>query len=51
LSRASIDDANAIYKEKGFEYFAVLDAATGYSSFPDLRELDALAVRVLAHIA
>ena len=46
---ALLRKANAIYKEKGFEYFAVMDAATGYTRFPDLTALDVLAVRVLSH--
>jgi hypothetical protein len=39
--------ANAIYKSKGFEYFKPVDALRGYSTFPELEKLDAIANTLL----
>jgi hypothetical protein len=43
-----LDKASTIYKtNKGFDYIAVFDMATGYSRFPDLDPLDAVARKLL----
>jgi hypothetical protein len=43
-----LDKASTIYKtNKGFDYIAVFDMATGYSRFPDLDALDAVARKLL----
>lgn len=41
--------ANAIYKDgvKGFEYFRPEDALQGYSNFPNLDVLDAIAAKLI----
>jgi hypothetical protein len=39
--------ANAIYGGKGFEYFNPEHALRGYSNFPDLAALDAIAVKFI----
>jgi len=39
--------ASDIYASKGFEYFNPEDALTGFSRFPDLAELDAIAKELL----
>ena len=38
--RGELRAANAYYAAKGFEYFQVLKAVTGYPNLPDLRILD-----------
>ncbi|WP_152054378.1 hypothetical protein [Tautonia marina] len=43
--------ANAIYQKKGFEYFVPEDALSGYSRYPDLRLLDAIARKLNCHVA
>ncbi|NGP53541.1 hypothetical protein [Thioalkalivibrio sp. XN8] len=45
---ALLSDASAIYKGKGFEYFDPVDALTGFSRFPDLALLDALAKKIIS---
>jgi hypothetical protein len=44
-----LEKANEIYKTeiKGFEYFRVGDAVCGFSTFPDLNDLDALAKAII----
>jgi hypothetical protein len=42
-----LEQANKIYIGKGFEYINVGHAARGFSDFPDLTHLDALAVEIL----
>ncbi len=39
---AEVKKANRYYKSKGFEYFEVLPAMTGYPDLPDLEQLDNL---------
>ena len=39
--------ADAIYSKKGFEYFRPSDALTGFSEFPDLQMLDAIAKKLI----
>src|SRR5208337_654770 len=39
--------ANRIYSGKGFEYFNVGHAGRGFSNFPDLYALDALATKII----
>jgi hypothetical protein len=39
--------ANAIYKEKEFEYFKPQDALTAFKRYPDLSKLDGLAKKLL----
>lgn len=39
--------ANDIYMDKGFEYFGLQDALTGYSRFPDLALLDSIASKLI----
>jgi hypothetical protein len=48
---ALLDQANRIYRSKGFEYINIGDAACGFSTFPDLPALDALAKQVLGNDA
>jgi len=43
--------ANEIYKSKGFEYFKPVDALSGYSAYPDLDELDAIASKLISYAA
>ena len=43
----TLQAANNIYKDKGFEYFNVLHAGTGFSKFPDLSALDAVTVKLV----
>ena len=45
---ALLEKANTIYSAKGFEYINVGDAVRGFSTFPDLVSLDALAKKLLA---
>jgi hypothetical protein len=45
---ALLQKTNSIYMTKGFEYLNVLDAIKGFSTFPDLAALDALAKKLLA---
>ena len=45
---ALLEKADSIYSTKGFEYIKVLDALKGFSTFPDLAALDALAIKLLA---
>jgi len=40
--------ASEIYASKGFEYFTPEDALTGFSRFPDLTRLDAIAKKLLS---
>jgi hypothetical protein len=42
-----LEKANKIYVDKGFEYINVGHAARGFSDFPDLNALDALAAEIL----
>jgi hypothetical protein len=39
--------ANEIYYLKGFEYFKPVDALSCYSDYPDLDELDAIAIKLI----
>jgi len=43
-----LENANKIYSSKGFEYINVGDAMQGFSTFPNLPALDALAAQLLA---
>ncbi len=43
--------ANAMYKDKGFEYFSVIDACTGFKRAPDVTILEAIAVKLLRNYA
>ena len=43
-----LNKANSVYSTKGFEYLKVLDALKGFSTFPELAVLDALAIKLLA---
>lgn len=50
LTHAEVDvlkAASAVYKGKGFEYFGVVDAMTGYERFPDLAALDDLTIKLV----
>ena len=40
-----LSQANAIYKNKGFEYFEPEHALAGYSAYPDLSELETIVCR------
>jgi hypothetical protein len=40
---STLQSANAIYMDKGFEYFVPVDALTAYKRYPDLESLDAVA--------
>jgi hypothetical protein len=44
---AVLTAADEIYSEKGFEYFVPYDAATAFSRYPDLDQLDALAKKLI----
>lgn len=44
---ACISKANKYYQAKGFEYFDVKQAGTGYQNRPDLNDLDCLAELLL----
>jgi hypothetical protein len=39
--------ANAMYKDKGFEYFSPHNAVTGFSGFPNLETLDSIAKKLI----
>jgi hypothetical protein len=45
----SLEKANVMYVDKGFEYMNVSDAATGFSRAPDLAVLDGIAAKVIDH--
>ena len=38
----TLQAANNIYKDKGFEYFSVVHAVSAFSAFPNLEKLDAI---------
>lgn len=42
-----LKSADKIYNDKRFEYFLPIDAAEGYSDFPDLNALDAVARKLI----
>ena len=42
-----LETANKVYSGKGFEYVNVHDSARGFSNFPDLLALDALAKAIV----
>jgi hypothetical protein len=44
---AVLKQANSIYTTKGFEYISPHDAATGFTRFPDLDALDAVAKKLI----
>jgi hypothetical protein len=44
---AVLTEADAIYSRKGFEYFVPTDALTGFSRYPDLEKLDAIAKKLI----
>jgi hypothetical protein len=44
---AVLAEADAIYSRKGFEYFVQCDALTGFSRFPDLEMLNAIAKKLI----
>lgn len=48
---ALLEKANAIYSAKGFEYINVGDAVRGFSTFPNLETLDALAKKLLTTLS
>lgn len=41
-----LEQANDIYKTKGFEYFRPADAMTGYNKFPNLDKLETIAKKL-----
>jgi len=43
-----LSTASKIYKDKGFEYFSVVHAATGFKAFPDLAALEAITKEVVS---
>jgi hypothetical protein len=43
----NINKANKYYERKGFEYFFVVDAVTGYKDLPDLEMLRSLSTRLV----
>ena len=45
--RDVLSTANEIYKKKGFEYFTPEHALRGYSIYPDLDALDAIAKKLI----
>ena len=45
--RLVLEQANAVYKSKRFEYMWPYDAATGFSKFPDLKLLDQVTRKLL----
>jgi len=42
-----LEQANDIYKTKGFEYFRPADAMTGYKKFPDLDKLEKIVNKLI----
>ena len=44
---AVLTEADAIYSRKSFEYFVPTDALTGFSRYPDLEMLDAIAKKLI----
>ncbi len=42
-----LEGANKIYASKGFEYFVPKHTLTGYSAYPDLETLDAIASKLI----
>jgi hypothetical protein len=52
LSEAEVNvlsAANMMYKDKGFEYFSVMDAATAFTRAPDLAGLEAIAEKLIGN--
>lgn len=49
--REFLRTANSIYSKKEFEYLNVYDAATAYTRFPDIANLEALARKITAYDA
>jgi len=47
VERQQLTKANAYYADKGFEYFFVMRAITGYRDLPDLAILDQLASKLV----
>jgi hypothetical protein len=50
LSQSEVEvlaTADKIYSKKGFEYFVPSDALTGFSRYPDLEMLDAIAKKLI----
>ncbi|MFN9011696.1 MAG: hypothetical protein ACK5XU_06565 [Pseudomonadota bacterium] len=43
----TLQGANNIYKDKGFEYFSVMHAITAFKQFPDLAALDAVTLKLV----
>lgn len=41
--------ANVMYKDKGFEYFAVMDAVTAFTRAPNLDALETIAVKLIGN--
>ncbi len=41
--------ANAMYKDKGFEYFAIMNAVTAFTKAPDLNELETVAEKLIGN--
>ena len=48
VERDELRKANDYYVDKGFEYFRVIPAVTGYSGLPDLAVLDRLTDRLVS---
>jgi len=46
-----LEQANDLYKMKAFEYVQPIDAAHGFSGFPDLNELSKLAKKLVSACA
>lgn len=44
---ATLEVANAMYVDKGFEYMSPYDAGTAFSRAPDLAVLDAIAAKLI----
>ena len=43
----TLQAANNIYKDKGFEYFSVVHAVSAFKDFPDLEKLDAITLKLV----
>lgn len=43
----TLQEADAVYNDKGFEYWSPMDGMTAYKRFPDLEALDAIAKKLI----
>jgi hypothetical protein len=48
--RDELTKANKYYADKGFEYFEVISAVTGYPDLPDITQLEIIAERLVTAI-